>query len=118
MTVPRKPVGNALRGVPGIAIAVSVAASGTPRRAFPTDTILGSRDLSTEPNMRLPTSYLKEPITLEGVEALYDFRTAHADFREDWHRLLEKRQEGDELWTFELLSYHYNNSWQNWLSAQ
>lgn len=51
--------------------------------------------------MELDASYLKQRIALEAVEAQYDFRNSPSDFREDWERLLAKRQDGDELWTFE-----------------
>ena len=54
-----------------------------------------------EPNMELPASYLKEPITQQAVETLYNFSETDADVQEEWRRLLEKRRDGDELWTFE-----------------
>ena len=51
--------------------------------------------------MELPDSYLKEPISQMVVEALYNFRNADVEFQDDWRRLLAKKCEGDELWTFE-----------------
>jgi hypothetical protein len=51
--------------------------------------------------LELPASYLKEPITVEAVEARHDFPHASVELQQDWQRLLEKRRDGDELWTFE-----------------
>ena len=50
--------------------------------------------------MELPTSYLTEKTTPEGVRARYDFDARDSDFRADWERLLRKRQDRDELWFF------------------
>jgi hypothetical protein len=50
--------------------------------------------------MKLPTSYLTEQVTQAEVEAEHDFKSSPAEFREDWDRLIRKRQTGDELWRF------------------
>jgi len=51
--------------------------------------------------MELENSYLKDRVTKQEVEALYDFPNTNAEFRQDWSRLLEKERDGDELWRFE-----------------
>ena len=38
---------------------------------------------------------------MAAVRRRYDFRSCQPDFRADWERLLAKRREGDQLWTFE-----------------
>jgi hypothetical protein len=50
--------------------------------------------------MKLPTSYLTEQVTQAEIEAEHDFKSSAAEFRDDWDRLIRKRQTGDELWRF------------------
>ena len=50
--------------------------------------------------MKLPASYLTERVTEADVTTEHNFEACPADFREDWERLLQKRQPGDELWRF------------------
>lgn len=51
--------------------------------------------------MYLPSAYLKERVTLEQVLAEHDFKSCSSDFRADWERLLSKKTDRDELWSFE-----------------
>lgn len=59
------------------------------------------------PSVEINNSYLKTQITQEAVEALYDFPNTLSEFQNDWNRLLEKKRDGDELWTFEPPPGHF-----------
>lgn len=52
--------------------------------------------------MNLPVSYLTRRVTLE--EAVSGNLVGGVPFgavKDDWQRLLDKRRDGDQLWTFE-----------------
>jgi len=79
---PRRPVGNALRGVPRIATEAAPPRPGTPRRAFPTDDCPGIGQCHLAYRGRLPLS----PATrFDGAE---ESREAFLAARRRWGRVL------------------------------